>query len=469
MSACVRAVLLCLALACVATPALGYVKVLTWDTSADRVLDIPAVMENAPAHATFALLEQRVTRVVEEVAETEPDLVLLYNVAKYTEIFEGIEQDVELVAHDTAAQLLDALAAAELSYTAAHVLSLNEAVGQGASVLRPGETSGVRVVWTNVVLVKTSEIGKVDLSGASAALYSATSTYDVEVEDYVGRVSIEQVPVYSGYQRVPFTKEGKRWMVTATRLDAHSTELSDEQLAEVLAATAHDANAILAGTFSNVIGVQDDEDDVPSAAYQSVLDQRFQDLAFFLRNHEDNTCCIDVSSPTSSASSRQDFIFVRSSSERVVDHAFDVVSADVTATAHYGVYGSIGAPRRGPGPFMADPVTPPQPILIQTFSVPSSSILMVDDDESDTESNPLVTPTTPGDDGDGTFFATGPLSPTTPEDDEDRRVSPTTPLRTSDGSVITDGITFSAGSRLAMSLVAAAAFALICTALVGGH
>eukprot|EP01094_Clydonella_sp_ATCC50884_P012233 TRINITY_DN221_c0_g1_i3.p2 TRINITY_DN221_c0_g1~~TRINITY_DN221_c0_g1_i3.p2 ORF type:complete len:237 (-),score=73.27 TRINITY_DN221_c0_g1_i3:285-995(-) len=230
-------------------------------------------------------------------------------------------------------------------------------------------------------------------------------------------------------------------MVTGTRLDPDSA-VNSAQAQELLAITAGDHNAVLLGALNF---------EPTSSLYAHVLEQDFEDLGLFRALDANPTCCSD-----SSNNRRLDFVFARNGNERIIDHEYTVLEA---GAAHAGVFASLSSPRRGPEPVKAKPVSPPEPVLIQTFSVPSSSIIGEDDDESD--SDPLVTPTTPGDDGDGTFFATGPLSPTTPEDDEDRRISPTTPLRTSSGGLVTDGITFSAAVALRAPAVVAAACAVV--------
>jgi len=338
---------------------------------------------------------------------------------------------------DAQAMILGQLADRSLDYSAISVVELNEAFGEADSILHAGERADVRVEWSNVVLVKTSEIGKVGLSEEEAHLFQDTSSYVIEseVEDEEDVV----VSVFNAYQRVPFTKEGKTWVITSARLDTDS-DVNGAQLAELLTATSGDAHSILVGSLSGVVGAVDDADG--DAWYKSIINADYADVAFFQRNHEQRTCCFDLTNTASALTSRQDFAFVRSTDGGFIDCAFDILGDDVWAgstriASHAGVYASISAPHRGPLPHEARPVEPPQLFVMTYEPVPSSSyILNGDDDESDTESNPLVTPTTPGDDGDGTFFATGPLSPTTPEDEEDRVVSPTTPLRTDSGDFV---------------------------------
>lgn len=302
-------------------------------TSRDEVAQrVAAAAYEARQTVDVTDFTRRAAVIADEIAEHEPDLVGLQEVALWRsgplELDNLGETDSYLVDYDFEAILMAALDDRDLDYEVA--VRLDEGDLEVPSVGPNGESPrDIRITLRDVVLVRDG----LDVLEAGRAHYG---------DQYTLPAPGGGIELTRGYQWVDVVNEGERFRFVNTHLEVRDSLIGFHQARELAIGPASVATPVVVVCDCNSDPLRLRR----SAAYRALTSSGFQDQWLTLPRHRDGaTCCIDDALSESSEEildSRVDFVFARAGTRvRALDGSLlghpGGVPTDARASDHAGV------------------------------------------------------------------------------------------------------------------------------------
>ena len=244
----------------------------------------------------------RASAIAREIAESDPEVVALQEVARYAQVDLTTGQPVPVDGRDFRAALEASLAAAGLSYDV--VLEQVNTTGQLPLGFDPASGQ-----FTSILAF---ELGELTLVRSDVRVLEAESA------EYGASLALGPVSVDRGWSRVRVKHRGMPFHVVNTHLEVQGPrDVHDAQAAELIhhVLGGLEGMTILAGDLnSDQIGAQDESNDAWTPTYGLVRDAGFADAWIESGNAGDGaTCCHAqaLNDPAFAFDERIDFVLVR--------------------------------------------------------------------------------------------------------------------------------------------------------------